>query len=144
MFVYLQHHIKHVLYFNVGMPPEALEMIQEDVEWSTPAAMAGKIQSKYPQVMTKQIHATWREISQTYWHHDGAQLPSAKKLLAKYGDDIDIFKPVGIPDGVEILTWGMKWIAEPLRGNVVEIGIDATCELYRFFKDVSVSKQQDS
>ena len=32
MFVYLQHHVKHMLYFDVGMPPEALEMIQEDTD----------------------------------------------------------------------------------------------------------------
>jgi hypothetical protein len=29
---------------------------------------------------------------------------------------------------VEQLAWGMKKILEGLRGQVVEIGIDATCE----------------
>jgi len=81
--------------------------------------------------------SAWREISQTYWHRDGAQLPSAKKPIAEYGDDVDIFEPMGIPDGVKILTWGMKRIAEPLRGNVVEIGIDATCELYWFWSSTA-------
>jgi hypothetical protein len=126
--VKLQHHIKHVLYVDVCMPPEALQMIQEQAEWSTPAAMATKIQSIYPQVTTMQIHAAWRELSQQYWHHDKMQLPSAKKLLAEYGDDVDIFEPVGVPEGVEMLAWGMKRIAEPLQGKVVEIGMDATCE----------------
>lgn len=110
------------------MPPEALQTIHEQAEWSTPAAMATKIQLIYPQVTTMQIHAAWRKLSQQYWRRDKMQLPSAKKLLAEYGDDVDIFEPTGVPEGVEILAWGMKRIAEPLRGKVVEIGIDATCE----------------
>jgi len=112
------------------MPPEALQMVQDLAEWSTPAAMAVKIQLVYPLVTTNQIHAAWREVSQTYWRRDDEQLPSAKKLLAEYGDDIDIFEPVGLPEGVEMLAWGMKRIAEPLRGKVVEIGMDATCESF--------------
>ena len=49
-------------------------------------------------------------------------------LLAEFNEDVDIFKPVGIPASVEILAWGMKQITEPLRGKVVEIRIDATCK----------------
>ena len=110
------------------MPSEALQMIQEQVEWLTPSAMATKIQSIHSQVTRCQIHTAWQEQSKTYWQCDDEQLPSAKKLLAEYGDDVDIFEPVGIPNGVEVLTWGMKWIAKPLRGKVIEIGMDATCE----------------
>jgi len=110
------------------MPPEALQMIQEQAEWSTPAAMTSKIQSHYPKVTTKQIHAAWRELSQAYWRRDDAQLLSAKKLLAEFGDDVDIFEPADLPEGVEMLAWGMKQIAGPLRGKVAEIGMDATCE----------------
>ena len=128
MLIYVQHHVKHVLYIDVGMPPEALQMIQEQAEWSTPVEMATKIQSVYPQVTTKQIHAAWRGLSQEYWRHNDIQLISAKKLLAEYGDAVDIFDLVGVPDGVEILAWGMKRIAETLRGKIVEIGINTTCE----------------
>ena len=103
-------------------------MIQEQAEWLTPAAMASKIQLVYPQVTTKQIHAAWREISQAYWRRDDAQLPSAKKLLAEFGNDTDIFDPGDLPEGVEMLAWGMKRIAGPLRGKIFEIGMDATCE----------------
>jgi hypothetical protein len=110
------------------MPPEALQIIQEQAEWLTPGAMAAKIQSAYPQVTTSQIHAAWREQSKTYWRRDDDQLTSARKLLAEYGEDVDIFEPVGVPEGVEILAWGMKQIAEPLRRKVVEIGMDATCK----------------
>ena len=55
-------------------------------------------------------------------------MPSAMTLLAAFNEDVDIFKPVGVPDSVKILAWGMKQIAEPLRGKVAEISIDATCE----------------
>jgi len=53
-------------------------------------------------------------------------LSFAKILLAEFGNNIDIFEPVGVPEGVEILACGMKRMAKPLRGRVVEIGIDAT------------------
>ena len=118
-----------MLYVDVGMPPKALQMIEEQAEWLTPAAMASKIQSRYPQVTTKQIHSAWKGLSQAYWHHDDEQLLSAKKLLDEYGGDIDIFEPEGVLEGVEMLAWGMKRIAEPLHGKVVEIGMDTTCEI---------------
>ena len=92
--------------------------------------MAAKIQSIYPQITTKQIHKAaikaWRELSQAHWHWDDAQLQSVQKLLEEYSDNVDIFKPVDLPDGVEMLAWGMKRIAQPLRGRVVKIAVDAT------------------
>ena len=67
-------------------------------------------------------------MSEVLWKKDPDQLPSAQKLLAEFGDEVDVFdvKPA---EGVEQLCWGMKRIAEPLRGQVVEIGLDATCKL---------------
>lgn len=111
------------------MPAEVLQIIQEEAEWTTPFAMATKIQSIHPHITTNQIHTAWREQSKIHWLRDEEQLPSAQKLLAEYGDDVDIFEPVDIPDGVEMLAWGMKQIAQPLKGKVVEIGMDATREL---------------
>jgi len=66
-------------------------------------------------------------------------LPSAKTLLAEVSNDVDIFEPIGVPEGVEILAWGMKQIAEPLRGKVIEIRIDATCELCPDYSCVSIN-----
>ncbi|KIK05393.1 hypothetical protein K443DRAFT_3879 [Laccaria amethystina LaAM-08-1] len=65
-------------------------------------------------------------MSQQYWRRDDLQLPSAEKLLADFGDDVDVFNPQEVPNGVEILCWGMKKIAEPLKGHCVEVGLDAT------------------
>jgi hypothetical protein len=144
IFIHLRHSINHILYSDVQMPPEVLQMIQEQAEWLTPDAMAAKIQSVYSHVTTKQIHKAWREQSETYWRRDNEKLPSAKKLLAEYGDDIDIFEPAGIPDGVEMLMWGMKRIAEPLKGKVVEIGIDATCEQHLQFYELVLTHDIDN
>ena len=139
IFIRLQHHVSHVSYSDVRMPPEALQIICEQAEWLTPSTMAAKIQAAYPHVTTNQIHSAWREFSETHWRREDAQLPSAKTLLAELGEDIDIFEPAGVPEDVEILAWGMKRIAEPLRGKVVEIGIDATCKLYlHIYESVSL------
>ena len=109
------------------MPPEAMQMIQEQVEWLTPSAMATKVRSAYPNLTVAQIYNAWRALSQTFWRRAENQLESAKLLLTEYGNEVDIFE-LSVPDGVEILAWGMKKIAEPLRGKVVEVGMDATCK----------------
>ena len=86
-----------------------------------------KVQAAYPQVMARQVHTAWTQMSEVLWKRDKLQLPSAKLLLEEFGDEVDVFdiKPA---EGVEQLAWGMKRILEKLRGKVVEIGIDATCE----------------
>ena len=65
-------------------------------------------------------------MSETIWKKDEQQLPSAEKLLAEFPDEVNVFDLLKA-DGVEQLAWGMKKIATPLKGKVVEIGIDATC-----------------
>jgi hypothetical protein len=56
-------------------------------------------------------------------------LPSARKLLAEYPEEVDLFHINGVPEDVELLAWGMTKIATPLKGQTVEIGMDATCKL---------------
>lgn len=75
-----------------------------------------------------QIHTHWLNFSQPHWRRDDLQLLSASKLLREYQDVVDVFKPTNIPDGVEMLCWGMKKINEPLQGKVIELGVDATCK----------------
>lgn len=128
LIVNLQHHIKHVHYVDVSMPPEAMLTIEEQVAWLTPSAMASKVRAAYPKVSAAQVYNAWREHSQTHWRRDDLQLPSAKKLLTEFGDEVDVFELVNVPDGVEMLAWGMKKIAGQLTGKVFEIGMDATCE----------------
>ncbi|KAJ6586656.1 hypothetical protein B0H10DRAFT_1832240 [Mycena sp. CBHHK59/15] len=108
------------------MPAEALAMIRDHVQWLTPMAMVSKVQAAFPTVTAAQIRRAWTELSEPYWRFDDDQLLSTKKLLEEHTDDVDIFEPQDIPEGMEMVCWGMKNIATPLKGKVVEIGVDAT------------------
>ena|SRR5882762_6297099 len=124
--VNLQHHDDHIPYFDVEMPSGASDIIRENLEWSTPAALVTKIQDSYPHVTGKQVHAAWTEMSETLWKRAQHQLPLAEILLKEYSDDVDVFE-IPTAGGVEQLCWGMKRVSSRLKGMVVEIGIDATC-----------------
>lgn len=126
--VRIKHHEKHQPYFDVAMPPEAADIIRENLEWSTPSSIIPKVQAVYPQVTGKQVHKAWADMSEVLWKRDHLQLPSAKKLLQEFSDDVDVFE-VNVAEGVEILCWGMKKTLARLKGKVVEIGIDATCKV---------------
>ncbi|KAJ6563838.1 hypothetical protein B0H19DRAFT_1374489 [Mycena capillaripes] len=123
--VSVRHRDSHVQYYDVSLPSGAVGMIQEGLEWSTPVAMVGKIQAVYPTVTAGQIHSAWTEMSKILWKRAELQLPSAKILLKEFTDDVDVLD-VHPADGVEQLCFAMKRILEPLRGKVVEIGLDAT------------------
>ena len=110
------------------MPPEAADIIRENLEWSTPSSIIPKVQAVYPQVTGKQVHKAWADMSEVLWKRDHLQLPSAKKLLQEFSDDVDVFE-VNVAEGVEILCWGMKKTLARLKGKVVKIGIDATCKV---------------
>ncbi|KAJ6483695.1 hypothetical protein DFH09DRAFT_1340301 [Mycena vulgaris] len=103
--VQLRHGVKHTPYVDVTMPEAALDIIRDNAEWSTPVELVGKVQAAFPAVSAQQIHRAWMEFSELYWRFDDAQLPSAEKLLQEHGDDK---------------------ISGPLRGKIVEIGVDAT------------------
>ncbi|KAJ6571057.1 hypothetical protein B0H19DRAFT_987718 [Mycena capillaripes] len=124
--VQLKHAGKHISYKDVSMPPEAFDMIRDNVEWLTPVAMVTKVQGAFPSFTAAQIHRAWMEMSEPFWCFDDDQLLSTKKLLEEHTDDVVIFEPQDVPEGVEMICWGMKKIATPLKGKVVEIGVDAT------------------
>ncbi|KAF8524136.1 hypothetical protein BU17DRAFT_85239 [Hysterangium stoloniferum] len=124
--VQLEHHHQHINYVDVSMPLEALQMIRDNLEWLTPTAMVTKIQAAFHNVTRLQIHTAWSKMSEVFWHRDKEQLLSARKLLREFGEEVDVFDIVEVPDGVEMLCWGMKKIIKPLDGKVVEIGVDAT------------------
>ena len=66
-------------------------------------------------------------MSKVMWKRAKDQMESAKLLLEEYPDDVDIFR-INVAEGVHQICWGMKRIADHLKGKVVEIGIDATCQ----------------
>ncbi|KAJ7078765.1 hypothetical protein C8R43DRAFT_910298, partial [Mycena crocata] len=124
--VKLEHAVKHVCYVDVSMPQGALDIIRENVEWMTPVAMVPKVQASYPNVTPAQIHRAWTEMSAEYWRRDDDQLLSTKKLLAEHPEEVDVFEPEDLPEGVEMISWGMKKIANKVKGEIVEVGVDAT------------------
>ncbi|KAJ7342562.1 hypothetical protein DFH08DRAFT_1012256 [Mycena albidolilacea] len=124
--VRLKHAAKHVCYVDVSMPPEALAMIRDNVEWLTPAAMVTKVQAAFPTITTAQIRRAWVELSEPFWRFEDDQLLSTKKVLEEHTDHVDIFEPQNVPEGVEMICWGMKQISTLLKGKVVEIGVDVT------------------
>jgi hypothetical protein len=84
--VRLKQAAKHVCYVDVSMPPEALAMIRNNVEWLTPAAMVTKVQAAFPTVTAAQIRRVWVELSEPFWHFEDDQLlastsPNAVPLL---------------------------------------------------------------
>lgn len=102
-------------------------MICENVEWSTPVSITPKVQATFPQVTPKQVHTAWTQMSEMLWKRDKMQIPSAKLLLEELRDEVDLFD-IKLPEGVEQVAWGIKPILRKLWDEVVEIGIDATCE----------------
>ena len=115
------------------MPQEAADIIHENLEWTTPVLIIPKVQAAYPQVMGKQVHRAWMEMSEVLWKRNHMQLPSARLLLEEFDDDVDVFK-IDVAEGVQQLCWGMKKILLQLKGKVVEIRMDATCKT--LFNDI--------
>ncbi|KAF8995535.1 hypothetical protein BDQ17DRAFT_1330478 [Cyathus striatus] len=101
------------------------EKYGEQLDTDLPAMME-KIQTLFPNVTRLQVQSAWKEFSKVHWYCDDLQLPSAKILLGEFKDEVDIFKPQGLPEGVEMLAWGMKIVANKLKGKIIEIGMDAT------------------
>ena len=66
-------------------------------------------------------------MSELLWKRDKDPLPSAKFLLKELHHDVNIFD-IKVPEEVWQLCWGMEKIAGRLKGKIVEIGIDATCQ----------------
>ena len=46
----------------------------------------------------------------------------------EYPEEVDVFDIKGIPEDIEILAWGLKKIMTPLKGHIMDIGMDATCQ----------------
>ncbi len=125
--IFLCHSQPHAPYYDVAIPAGATAFIRDNLEHMTPNAMVTKIQEPYPNVTAAQVHSAWSKMSETLWKRHQDQLLSAKMLLGDFPDDVDVFE-ISTADGVQQLCFGMKRILEGLRGKIVEIGIDATCE----------------
>ncbi|KAJ7937453.1 hypothetical protein B0H13DRAFT_2302616 [Mycena leptocephala] len=74
----------------------------------TPVEIAPNVKAQYPSVTSSQVHFAWTQMRDF-----------------EFGDEVDVLA-VPPADGVEQLCWAMKKIIEPLKGQIVEIAIDAT------------------
>lgn len=101
-------------------------IIRENLQWHTPVEIAPNVKAQYHSVTSSQVHFAWTQMSEILWKRDKMQLPSAETLLKELGDEVDVLA-VPPADGVEQLCWAMKKIIQPLKGQIVEIAIDATC-----------------
>ena len=81
----------HKQYFDVEMLLGAVDIICDNLEWSTPVSLTPQVQAIYPNMTGKQVHRAWTEMSETLWKRDHLQLLSAEILLKEYGDDVDVF-----------------------------------------------------
>ncbi|KAI6042138.1 hypothetical protein EDC04DRAFT_2601114 [Pisolithus marmoratus] len=106
------------------MPPVAIQIICDDLEWSAPSALVPKICALYPHLTASQVHFAWTRMSEILWKKDTNQLTSARLLLEEC-HDIEVLDVTTL-DGIEQLCWGMTAIAHQLAGKVVEIALDAT------------------
>ncbi len=126
--VYYRHVQPHRHYYNVEMPPAALAIIRENLEYSKPNELVTRIQALWDQVSTEQVYSAWARMSETIWKRDKDQLTSARILLKEFPSEVDLFEDVVPPEGVEQLCFGMKRILHGLKGKIVEIEADATCK----------------
>ena len=129
--IYLEHHMKHTLYYDVSLPPEAAALIHKNIDFHGPNEIAKRILLTHPSVMANQVHVAWSKMSEALWKQDINQITSIKTLLGEYHDDVALDVAVlELPkmEGIEQVAWVMKKIVLPLWGKIVEIGIDATCE----------------
>ena len=126
----------HLPYYDVSMPLDAAALICENVEWHTPTEIVLKVQDHFSAITHAQIHAAWTVMSKTIWKHDLSQLISMTHLLKEYLDDVqvDVFDLPSI-NGIEPLAFRMKKIAASLHGQIVEVGINATCKFQPPYND---------
>ncbi|KIN93911.1 hypothetical protein M404DRAFT_17256 [Pisolithus tinctorius Marx 270] len=112
----IKHTNAHTTYYDVTMPPEATQIIRDQLEWSTPSSLVPKIQTLYPHVTPAQVHSAWTKMSKVLWKKDTNQLTSARTLLDECSNEVDIFD-METPHGVEQICWGMKKISSMLEGK---------------------------
>ena len=120
--------MKHTPYYDVSIPPDAAALIRENLESLCPNEVSKKVLMTYPMITAKQVHTAWTTMSETLWKRGRDQMASVKALLGELQEDAAMLNLPGI-EGVDQVAWVMKKTVETLRGKIVEIGIDATCEI---------------
>lgn len=124
--VMMSHACKHVKYYSVSTPEEALKYIESRLN-DVPSQIYSTVARKWPQVTQAQVYSAWVRLSERMWKRDDSPIISSWKFLNQSPDDVDLWD-VASPEGVITLCWGVKRVAEYIKDIVVEIGMDATCK----------------
>ena len=91
-------------YFDVSIPPKAIDLIHKSIEWALPNNIIGKIQSQYQHVTAKQITTVWTKFAQGSWKQNPQdQMDSARQLLQEFSEEVDVFK-VDVEKGIDQLS----------------------------------------
>jgi hypothetical protein len=113
------------------MPPAVLDIIKDNLETARPADLVTLIQPHWNNVTAAQIYSAWTRLSETLWKRHKDQLLSAQMLLEEFGEEVEIFDVGPLPEGVEMLCFGLKRILSAFQGQKIELkeaGGDATCK----------------
>lgn len=125
----LCHALHHLPYYDVSLPAAVLEIIQENLASSTPNGLATNIRKEYPQVTAAQIHRAWSTLSEVLWKRNPSDpIQSAIELLDSF-DDVDRLELINVPMGVEIIAFAATRNIAALKGDIIELAMDGTCEL---------------
>ena len=65
--IILSHSQNHTPYFDVSIPPKAIDIIRDNIDWALPNDIIGKIQLRYSHVTEKQITTVWTKFAQSSW-----------------------------------------------------------------------------
>jgi len=60
--VILSHSQSHAPYSDISIPPEAIDIIRDNIAWALPNIIE-KVQSQYPRVTKKQITNVWAKVA---------------------------------------------------------------------------------
>jgi hypothetical protein len=125
--VQLTHHATHRGYYDITLPSEARNFIAQN-KWSTPADIARRIRANkdWDHIKTYQVKHVWKQLCQDCWRLCEDQVESAKQLLEKHGDRVELFDMESVPD-VTALAFGVTGVGSKLK-SVVEVAMDATCK----------------
>jgi hypothetical protein len=121
----LEHESEHPSYVVTSTPKEAIEEMKKMLDYS-PTEVATCLRKKWNHLRQKQIYRLWSQLCEAAWRRDPNPMESAKRLIREE-PSVDLWE-LTVPEGVVALAWGMKDIAGRIGKEIVEIGIDATCE----------------
>jgi hypothetical protein len=104
--IQFKHRLTHPAYYDIALPAEAQELIAESL-WSTPSDIARRIRKnkQWDYIKTYQVRHVWKQLCQDCWRLCDDQVESARQLLVKHAEKVELFEMEAIP-GVTALAFG--------------------------------------